>query len=30
LIIVPWIVATNQIRGGLTKKNPTNAQNQQA
>ena len=29
-IIVPWIVATNQIRGGLTKKNPTNAQNQQA
>ncbi len=26
-IIVPWIVATNQIRGGLTKKNPTNAQN---
>jgi glycosyltransferase involved in cell wall biosynthesis len=29
-IIVPWIVAINQIRGGLTKKNPTNAQNQQA
>ncbi len=26
-IIVPWIVAANQIRGGLTKKNPTNAQN---
>lgn len=29
-IIVPWIVATNQIRGGLTKVNPTNAQNTQA
>lgn len=29
-IIVPWIVAFNQIRGGLTKTNPTNAQNTQA
>ncbi|MGB6194437.1 MAG: glycosyltransferase [Terracidiphilus sp.] len=29
-IVVPWIVATNQIRGGLTKKNPTNAQNTHA
>ena len=27
---VPWIVAVNQIRGSLTKKNPTNPQNQQA
>jgi glycosyltransferase involved in cell wall biosynthesis len=26
-IAVPWIVAINQIRGSLTKKNPTNAQN---
>ena len=29
-ILVPWIVATNQIRGGLTKENPTNAQNAKA
>ncbi len=29
-ILVPWIVAANQIRGGLTKQNPTNAQNSQA
>jgi glycosyltransferase involved in cell wall biosynthesis len=26
-VLVPWIVAANQIRGSLTKKNPTNAQN---
>jgi glycosyltransferase involved in cell wall biosynthesis len=29
-LLVPWIVTINQIRGGLTKKNPTNAQNSQA
>lgn len=29
-ILVPWIVAANQVRGGLTKKNPTNAQNAKA
>lgn len=29
-IIVPWIVTANQIRGALTKKNPTNVQNTQA
>jgi glycosyltransferase involved in cell wall biosynthesis len=29
-ILVPWIVAANQIRGSLTKKNPTNPQNQRA
>ena len=28
-IIVPWIVTANQIRGALTKKNPTNVQNTQ-
>lgn len=26
-LLVPWIVAVNQVRGALTKKNPTNAQN---
>ena len=26
-LLVPWIVALNQIRGGLSKSNPTNAQN---
>lgn len=29
-IVVPWIVAANQIRGSLTKKNPSNAQNSHA
>jgi len=29
-ILVPWIVVANQVRGGLTKKNPTNAQNAKA
>ena len=29
-IVVPWIVTANHIRGALTKKNPTNAQNSQA
>lgn len=29
-IMVPWIVTANQIRGALTKKNPTNAQNSHA
>lgn len=29
-VLVPWIIAANQIRGLVTKQNPTNRQNQQA